>query len=298
VGKDKPSGRKEDVTAGSLIGKHESLTSLATQYPVALGKLPQDVLFVKEVEKALGNSDQVPDGAALLEEYQKWTAMDPDAPDQALSVPLPARKLLEVEKEIEALREVRERVALGPAALPSICCYTFHNTRDGLNSLDMSDDGMLIAGGFSDSYLKIWNLSSSADDEQQQRPALPSKNTRHDMKTDQPLPNASVKLVGHSGPVYSSSFGPDNRYLISASEDKTARLWSMDTFKNLVVYKGHNYPIWDVDVGPYGLYFATASHDRTARLWSTDHVYALRIFVGHLSDVDVSFFFSFFLRTH
>lgn len=66
-----------------------------------------------------------------------------------------------------------------------------------------------------------------------------------------------------------------------------ARLWSLDNFKNLVVYKGHNYPIWDVDMGPYGVYFATASHDRTARLWSTDHIYTLRIFVGHLSDVNV-----------
>lgn len=66
------------------------------------------------------------------------------------------------------------------------------------------------------------------------------------------------------------------------------RLWSLDTFTNLVSYKSHNYPIWDVDFGPYGFYFATASHDRTARLWSCDHINPLRIFAGHLSDVNVS----------
>lgn len=96
------------------------------------------------------------------------------------------------------------------------------------------------------------------------------------------------KLVGHSGPVYGLSFSPDNKYLVSCSEDKTARLWSTQTFSNLVVYKGHNSPVWDVDFGPFGFYFATASHDRTARIWSCDHINPLRIFAGHLSDVDVS----------
>lgn len=67
-----------------------------------------------------------------------------------------------------------------------------------------------------------------------------------------------------------------------------ARLWSTQTYSNLVCYKGHNFPVWDVDFGPFGFYFATASHDRTARLWSCDHIYPLRIFAGHLSDVDVS----------
>lgn len=96
------------------------------------------------------------------------------------------------------------------------------------------------------------------------------------------------RLVGHSGPVYGLSFSHDNKYLVSCSEDKTARLWSTQTFSNLVVYKGHNSPVWDVDFGPFGFYFATASHDRTARIWSCDHINPLRIFAGHLSDVDVS----------
>lgn len=113
-------------------------------------------------------------------------------------------------------------------------------------------------------------------------------------------------MIGHAGPVYGVSFSHDNQYLISCSEDQTGiyallttnkttilihalvRLWSLDTFTNLVCYKSHNYPIWDVDFGPYGFYFATASHDKTARLWSCDHVNPLRIFAGHLSDVNVS----------
>jgi transcription initiation factor TFIID subunit 5 len=102
------------------------------------------------------------------------------------------------------------------------------------------------------------------------------------------------KLVGHSGPVYSVAFDPiagsvyPPSHLLSSSQDGSVRLWSMDTFKNLVVYKGHADPVWAVEWGPYGAYFATASRDRTARLWITDRVAPLRMFAGHLSDVDVS----------
>lgn len=102
----------------------------------------------------------------------------------------------------------------------------------------------------------------------------------------------SRKLVGHSGPVYALSFDPvpgpagPPRYLLSASQDGTVRLWSLQTWTCLVAYRGHREPVWDVEWGPRGIYFATASRDRTARLWTTDRTAALRIFAGHLGDVN------------
>jgi WD40 repeat protein len=103
------------------------------------------------------------------------------------------------------------------------------------------------------------------------------------------------KLIGHSGPVYSLSFDPiygsasSPQALLSSSQDGTVRLWSLDTYSNLVVYRGHGRdPVWDVEWGPMGVYFATASRDRTARLWSSDRVTPLRMYTGHLSDVNVS----------
>ena len=100
------------------------------------------------------------------------------------------------------------------------------------------------------------------------------------------------KLIGHSGPVYALAFDPvagpaaSPRHLLSASQDATVRLWSLETYTNLVVYRGHREPVWDVQWGPRGIYFATASRDRTARLWTTDKTSAIRIFAGHLSDVN------------
>lgn len=96
-------------------------------------------------------------------------------------------------------------------------------------------------------------------------------------------------FLGHSGPVYRCSFSFDRSLLLSCSEDTTIRLWSLQTWTCLVVYKGHLQPVWDVRFSPHGHYFVSCSHDRTARIWATDSHQPLRIFVGHLSDVDVSF---------
>lgn len=107
--------------------------------------------------------------------------------------------------------------------------------------------------------------------------------------------STTIKLVGHSGPVYGLSFDPLSgpgappKYLLSSSQDATVRLWSLDTYTNVVAYKGHREPIWDVQWGPKGVYFATASRDRTARIWSTEHITSMRLLAGHLSDVDVRF---------
>ncbi len=188
--------------------------------------------------------------------------------------------------EQEYLDDIKKRVQVDPKHLPSICFYTLFHTHQGykpqncdscfsLNHVEVSQDCSMIAGTFSDSTVRLWDLNK-----QRKRILQP-------VDEEEKKANQYKVLVGHSGPVYSASFSPDHLFLLTASEDKTVRLWGLETKSTLVTYKAHNFPVWDVDFSPLGYHFVTASNDRTAKLWSTDSTSPLRIFAGHLSDVNV-----------
>ncbi|BGP25162.1 Transcription initiation factor TFIID subunit 5 [Rhodotorula toruloides] len=181
-------------------------------------------------------------------------------------------------------------------AKPSVCLFTVHDAGESLTTISFSEDSTVMATGFSESYIRLWSLNGKG-----------LRALRTDLKSEEvgkihdanglgnlynPDAPQTRKLIAHSGPIYSLSFDPvpgpsqPPRYLLSASADCTVRLWSLETFANLVVYRGHREPVWAVEWGPRGVYFATASRDKTARLWITDKVNAVRIFAGHLSDVN------------
>lgn len=109
-----------------------------------------------------------------------------------------------------------------------------------LNCLSITEDASLIAGGFSESFIKIWSLKGEklrglrntinpahVNDckcsycciYEMQRLTLLSVN---DLNRHKERHGSEYKrLIGHSGPVYGLSFSHDNKYLISCSEDKT-----------------------------------------------------------------------------
>jgi len=273
--------------------------------PVKLGLLPMDKDLVADIEEELTAEDtrqkesrkEEELGAtsgtlSLLEEFQKIKREDSEDAPMRDDIPLPPYKGSDIDAEVKNVKDYRDRFHLSslsataniqpglegvsPAlsgSLPSCVMYTFHNTNDGLNSLAFSEDTTLCAGGFSESYVRIWSLKGEK---------LFSANPSENENT-----TSTRKYIGHAGPVFGVSFSPDAKYLLSCSEDKSTRLWSLETHTALVAYKGHDHPVWDVSWGPFGHYFATASHDHTARLWSTEHITPLRVFAGHLSDVDV-----------
>ncbi|KAI0082275.1 TFIID and SAGA subunit [Panus rudis PR-1116 ss-1] len=287
----------------------------ASKGELKLGPAPISEELKAETERTLRQQAAVdPDPGAQYDVHYLRTAPLPGVTAPSLSdlPPLPPNfRSVDVKREVEKVRDARKRIRLEPSllananantpqgsalrarALPSICAYTLHDVGEGVPCVSFSQDTSLMAAGFSESYIRLWNLKGEK-----------LKGLRSDFQASAIRDSSSLKkirekggsstrkLIGHSGPVYSVSFDPiggsaaSPKYLLSSSADATTRLWSLDTMTNVVAYRGHENPVWDVQWSPLGIYFATGSRDKTARLWSTDRGNALRIYAGHLSDVN------------
>jgi WD40 repeat protein len=73
-------------------------------------------------------------------------------------------------------------------------------------------------------------------------------------------------LGGHLDTVSSIAFSHDGNRIVSASFDKTARLWEVKSGKVLHTFTGHSDFVYAVAFGPEGEWYTTASKDRTGRL--------------------------------
>jgi WD40 repeat protein len=68
---------------------------------------------------------------------------------------------------------------------------------------------------------------------------------------------------------------------MSASRDKTLRLWDLESGQTIRPLEGHSGSVWAVAVTPDGCRAVSASGDRTLRLWDLESSQTLRTFEGH-----------------
>ena len=75
-------------------------------------------------------------------------------------------------------------------------------------------------------------------------------------------------VLGHEAAVTSAAFSPDGKRIVTASEDKTARIWDAATGKPIgEPLKGHEDAVMSAAFSPDGKRIVTASDDKTARIW-------------------------------
>jgi WD40 repeat protein len=67
--------------------------------------------------------------------------------------------------------------------------------------------------------------------------------------------------------VLSASFSADSARIVTASWDKTARIWDAATGKEITVLRGHDDSVSSAAFSPDGMWIVTASWDKTARIW-------------------------------
>ncbi|MDY7020959.1 MAG: AAA family ATPase, partial [Cyanobacteriota bacterium] len=143
---------------------------------------------------------------------------------------------------------------------------TINAHRGGVQDVKFSPDGEIIAsGGSINPTVKLWKQDGTL------------------LKT----------LTGHCQSfsrtedcfgVFELSFSPDGQLLVSASGDRTLKLWDVPTGLEIETLKGHNHDVLGVSFSPDGQTIASSSRDRTVKLWNTEGA-ILQTFTGHKNDV-------------
>ena len=82
--------------------------------------------------------------------------------------------------------------------------------------------------------------------------------------------NSYRKLKGHTGPIVALAFSPDEKRFISASLNKTLKVWHSESGKELLTLTGHNDSIYAVTMTPDGKKLISASKDKTLKVWNLD----------------------------
>ncbi|KAJ1363151.1 hypothetical protein KIN20_022943 [Parelaphostrongylus tenuis] len=221
-----------------------------------------------------------------LKDSKKSQALAP-VPDR---IPLPPLSEALREERRKALRDASKLTLVSQESPPTVCMVTALNAYGGVCCCDLSDDTTILSMGSLDGSIELISLDEEQklkklrDMEELERIDMEADNLS-ELIYDDANAKPDVNLHGHSGSVYSVHFSPDNRLLVSSSQDCTMRLWSVETQKNVVLYRLSR-PIWQVQFSNRGYYMCSGGEDNTAVLWCTERMHPLRIFTDSYGSVN------------
>ncbi|KAK7269614.1 hypothetical protein RIF29_22347 [Crotalaria pallida] len=94
------------------------------------------------------------------------------------------------------------------------------------------------------------------------------------------------KLRGHRVSVYCAIFDQSGRYVISGSDDRLVKIWSMETAFCLASCRGHEGDITDLAVSSNNALVASASNDFVIRVWRLPDGMPISVLRGHTGAVN------------
>lgn len=117
-----------------------------------------------------------------------------------------------------------------------------------------------------DQCLKLWKIPKKLEGDST---SLPCINT----------------TLAHEKDINCVTIAPNDRYIATSSQDKTAKLWDSTDLKLLGVFRGHRRGVWSVRFSPIDQIVVTCAADCTMRLWNITDMTCLKSFEGHESSV-------------
>jgi WD40 repeat protein/nucleoside phosphorylase len=111
---------------------------------------------------------------------------------------------------------------------------------------------------------------------------LPPLRLRHPVRMSR---GETRTIIGHRGPVNACAMTADGQRVVSASDDKTLRIWDLRTGQLVAALEGHGSSVTACAVSGNGRRVISASRDWTLGVWDLETGRALARLKGHWSPV-------------
>ena len=170
------------------------------------------------------------------------------------------------------------------------CLCVLKGHTDRVNTVLFHQGGQLVISSSDDATIRIWELfgddpkSMSLHDVSYLRSSSVNSNGTliagvdgyHEISvTKKDSKSILRKGYGHIDDVSCVVYSPDDKYIASASYDKTVRIWDANTLECIHVLKGHTTAVMDVSFSPDGKYVVSTSLDDTIRVWDVSAGFCL-----------------------
>ncbi|MBW2663182.1 MAG: TIR domain-containing protein [Deltaproteobacteria bacterium] len=97
--------------------------------------------------------------------------------------------------------------------------------------------------------------------------------------------NKPSVLAGHENDVYAVAVTPDGKKVVSCSEDKTLKVWDLESGQCIFSLIGHSNTVIGIAITPNGKKVVSGSEDQTLKVWDLESGQCIFNLMGHSKSV-------------